>query len=293
MRIYSLNDTAAVVDPETGKQYNAGKDGALDVPDEFGARLHATHFDGAPAWETDGERSDRLVAEEQERRRDPATLLAEVEAMRESMAAGNLSSSQIRDAAKQAQAEADELAKVADKAEKAEKQIIADKEAAAEKEAEEKAVAEAEERERAEAEAAEQQAALEAAAVGVEVPAGELDERVVWVSEGETEDERKERASAVYQHEKAADPDFEGEHDAELSADLHKAVYGDPAPAIPEGAPTSADKVDDINEYLDALKAGDDPVLYESERARLIDAEDEKRKGLVEGAHAKTGEDLL
>lgn len=60
----------------------------------------------------------------------------------------------------------------------------------------------------------------------LEVPAGDLDSRVVWVSEGETEDDRKARADAVFGHERdAGDTDL-----AALGGRLTAAVYGSGTP---------------------------------------------------------------
>jgi uncharacterized phage infection (PIP) family protein YhgE len=121
VRLYSLNDTAAVVDPETGEQYNADAQGAFEIPAEFGAQLHATYFESGKIWETDTERVERLAAEDYARQQDPATLLAEVRALRESLTSGNPSAADIRSAADKAAAEAANLAQQADAAEVAEK----------------------------------------------------------------------------------------------------------------------------------------------------------------------------
>lgn len=78
MRLYSLTGATALTDPEFGS-FDAGPDGSFDLPEEFAERLHAFHFGGRPAWETDIERQARLMNEELERRKDPATLLSAVE----------------------------------------------------------------------------------------------------------------------------------------------------------------------------------------------------------------------
>lgn len=58
----------------------------------------------------------------------------------------------------------------------------------------------------------------------VEVPEGDLDARVLWVSEAGDQDEARERANALYEHEKAAgDTDLEA-----LSGRLTTAVYSRP-----------------------------------------------------------------
>jgi hypothetical protein len=77
LRLYSRTDAAAITDG--GETYKAGKDGAFDLPDELAARLHAFATAGKPQWETDIERQNRLIAEEIERRKDPATLLDAVQ----------------------------------------------------------------------------------------------------------------------------------------------------------------------------------------------------------------------
>jgi hypothetical protein len=66
-------------------------------------------------------------------------------------------------------------------------------------------------------------------------------------------------------------------------------------PDAPQGS-LPEDGVKEINNYLDTLKAGDDPSLYESARQRLINGQ--TRKGLTEGRHANPdgaadGSDLL
>jgi hypothetical protein len=77
MRLYSRNGATAVAD--AGENYEAGDDGGFDFPAEVGERLHGFAAAGEPLWETDVERQHRLIAEEMERRKDPATLLAAVE----------------------------------------------------------------------------------------------------------------------------------------------------------------------------------------------------------------------
>lgn len=60
----------------------------------------------------------------------------------------------------------------------------------------------------------------------LEVPDGDLEARVAWVAEGETPEERTERASAVFAQEKATDAS-EDDLDA-LSGLLTEAVHGTP-----------------------------------------------------------------
>jgi hypothetical protein len=78
MRLYTRTGATAVADPQHG-QFKAGQDGGFDLPDALGQRLHGFHIDGQPLWETDIERQHRLIAEEMERRKDPATLLDAVQ----------------------------------------------------------------------------------------------------------------------------------------------------------------------------------------------------------------------
>jgi len=78
MRLYTLTGATALDDPDHG-HFDADEDGGFDFPNEISDRLHRFHVDGRPAWETDIERQDRLMAEELERRKDPATLLDAVQ----------------------------------------------------------------------------------------------------------------------------------------------------------------------------------------------------------------------
>lgn len=80
MKIYSLNGTTGISDEDHGT-FEPDQDGGFDVPAGLGERLVNTHFAGLKVWETEGERSTRLVNEEEARRRDPATLLAAVETL--------------------------------------------------------------------------------------------------------------------------------------------------------------------------------------------------------------------
>jgi hypothetical protein len=68
----------ALDDPEYGT-FQADENGGFDFPDDVSDRLHGFHYRGQPMWETDVERQQRLIAEELERRKDPATLLSAVE----------------------------------------------------------------------------------------------------------------------------------------------------------------------------------------------------------------------
>ena len=78
MRLYPRADQTTIDDPEWG-HFDAGPDGAFDLPEELAEQLRRFHVNKQPLWETDIERQNRLAAEELERRRDPMTLLAAVE----------------------------------------------------------------------------------------------------------------------------------------------------------------------------------------------------------------------
>jgi hypothetical protein len=80
MRLISRTGATAVDD--NGKHYTAADDlGSFDFPEDVGARLHSFHAGGKPLWETQIEQQHRLIGEEAERRKDPATLLTAVEAL--------------------------------------------------------------------------------------------------------------------------------------------------------------------------------------------------------------------
>lgn len=78
MRLYSLTGATALDDPEHG-HFEPDGNGGFDFPDDLSDRLHRFHVGGKPAWEDDVERQNRLIQEELERRKDPATLLGAVE----------------------------------------------------------------------------------------------------------------------------------------------------------------------------------------------------------------------
>lgn len=80
MRLYTRTGATALDDPEFG-HFDASEDGGFDFPDELSERLHRFAFRGKPAWENDIERQQRLMDEEMERRRDPATLMSLVETL--------------------------------------------------------------------------------------------------------------------------------------------------------------------------------------------------------------------
>lgn len=78
MRLYSRTGATALDDPDYG-HFDAGPNGEFDLPEDFAERLRRFHVGRQPLWETDIERQHRLINEELERRKDPATLLAAVE----------------------------------------------------------------------------------------------------------------------------------------------------------------------------------------------------------------------
>lgn len=77
MRLYSLMGAASV--DSGGVHYDPQPDGGFDFPDALSDHLHGFHSGGKPMWEDATERQRRLIAEELERRQDPASLLAAVE----------------------------------------------------------------------------------------------------------------------------------------------------------------------------------------------------------------------
>lgn len=79
MRLYTRTGATALTDPATGIVYEADAEGGFDFPDEFSDQVHRFAVRGKPMWETDIERQRRLINEELERRKDPATLLSAVE----------------------------------------------------------------------------------------------------------------------------------------------------------------------------------------------------------------------
>jgi hypothetical protein len=77
MRLYSRTDVASVT--HGGTRYTPADDGGFDLPPDVTDLLHSSAVGGQKQWETSIERQRRQVAEEMERRKDPATLLAAVE----------------------------------------------------------------------------------------------------------------------------------------------------------------------------------------------------------------------
>ncbi|MFF1284300.1 hypothetical protein ACFVY4_26610 [Streptomyces sp. NPDC058299] len=86
MRLYSRMGVIALDDPDYGT-FRADEQGGFDFPDDVSDRLHGFHHQGKPMWETDVERQQRLMSEELERRKDPATLLSAVEQLVKAAAA--------------------------------------------------------------------------------------------------------------------------------------------------------------------------------------------------------------
>jgi hypothetical protein len=88
MRLYTRTGATALDHPVFG-HFDANSDGGFDFPNELSDQLHGFAVGGRPLWETDVERQNRLIGEELERRKDPATLLGVVEQlMRAAQAAG-------------------------------------------------------------------------------------------------------------------------------------------------------------------------------------------------------------
>ena len=78
MRLYTRTGALALDNPEFG-HFDADEQGGFDFPNELSSQLHGFAVGGRPLWETDVERQNRLIREEMERRKDPATLLGAVE----------------------------------------------------------------------------------------------------------------------------------------------------------------------------------------------------------------------
>lgn len=78
MRLYTRTGATVLDDPDHG-HFEADDQGGFDFPDDLSDRLHGFAVGGRPLWETEVERQRRLMAEEMERRRDPATLMEAVQ----------------------------------------------------------------------------------------------------------------------------------------------------------------------------------------------------------------------
>lgn len=76
MRLYNTEGATQVDDPEFGTIKPDATGAFNGLPDPMYAKLF-----GRPGWENDEQRAARLVAEQQEKLRDPATMLAELQKM--------------------------------------------------------------------------------------------------------------------------------------------------------------------------------------------------------------------
>lgn len=72
MRLYSRTGATSV--HHGGQVYTLGDSGGFDFPDEVSDVLHPFAVKGERLWETDIERHQRILGEEMDRRRDPASL---------------------------------------------------------------------------------------------------------------------------------------------------------------------------------------------------------------------------
>lgn len=78
MRLYSRTGATVLTDPEYGT-FEGDENGAFEFPDDLAERLRRFHVGKQPMWEDDIERQRRLMDEELERAKDPATLLGVVQ----------------------------------------------------------------------------------------------------------------------------------------------------------------------------------------------------------------------
>ena len=72
MRLYSRTNAGVV--HHGGQVYKPGESGGFDFPDDVSDVLHPFAVRGERMWETDVERQRRILGEEMDRRRDPASL---------------------------------------------------------------------------------------------------------------------------------------------------------------------------------------------------------------------------
>jgi hypothetical protein len=79
MRLYTRTGATALTDPKTGITYKADEQGGFDFPDEFSDEQQGFATRGRPMWENDIQRQRRVMAEEMERRKDPAAMLEVME----------------------------------------------------------------------------------------------------------------------------------------------------------------------------------------------------------------------
>jgi len=108
MRLYSRTGATRLDDPEYGT-FDADDAGGFDFPDDVSDRLIGFHVAGKPMWENDIQRQQRLISEELERRKDPATLLGAVEALVKAAGAAGALTAAAANAQTGAQALADTL----------------------------------------------------------------------------------------------------------------------------------------------------------------------------------------
>lgn len=86
MKLYNRTGVSAISSPEFG-EFIAEDDNSIIVPEELGRYLHNLHTDGVRVWEDEGERFDRLAAEELARRSAPDYLAGIVEELAAQLAA--------------------------------------------------------------------------------------------------------------------------------------------------------------------------------------------------------------
>ena len=72
MRLYSRTGATSV--HHGGQLFTPGDSGGFDFPDDVSDVLHPFAVRGERLWETDVERQRRILGEEMDRRRDPASL---------------------------------------------------------------------------------------------------------------------------------------------------------------------------------------------------------------------------
>jgi hypothetical protein len=72
LRLYSRANAGVVC--HGGQTYTPGDSGGFDFPDDVSDVLHRFAVRGQKLWETDIERQQRILGEELDRRRDPASL---------------------------------------------------------------------------------------------------------------------------------------------------------------------------------------------------------------------------
>ena len=77
MRLYSRTGATSV--HHGGQIYVPGDSGGFDFPDHVSDVLHPFAVRGERLWESDIERQRRVLGEEMDRRRDPASLYDAVE----------------------------------------------------------------------------------------------------------------------------------------------------------------------------------------------------------------------